>query len=332
MAAARDASDWVTVSLGDASPGDAAPADQDAAFEAASNEARAAVARRDFASAVAALSRFLDTAPDHLGALERLVDVCLAGGLDAELADAQTRMAHVCLEQGCYAEAQVIANDLALRYPDHPEHQKLAARVESIARKSGFGAVAQTQAPLAAAHAPVAPRAPVAPVAPAARAAPPASPAPAPPPPQIDPAFASLRDAVMDSLSARAEARFADAVARLDSHRTSEATHILHVVAAVPALRARAGTRLARVLRDRGATADAMAWLEWVAEAPPDTEDVGHDVAYEIAVTLEALGQYVEALGVYRELLHEVGATYRDVAARVQHLSAPRRPASGRAV
>ena len=323
MAQGRDAAEWVSISLADTSSGDAASADQNSAFDAASAASRAAVARGNFQGALDVLNRFLDAMPDHLGALELLVDVCLSAGFDEALADAQTRMAHVCLEKGCYAEAQVIANDLAARFPDHPEHQKLAARVESIARKSGFGSVAKTATPAfalgASARQTPALQAPKAPEALEAPEAP-------------DPAFAELRDAVLESLAARAEQRYADAVARLDAHRTTEATHILEVLVAVPWLRARAGTRLARVLREHGALPSAMAWLEWVAEAPPDSEEVGHDVAYEIAVTLEALGHHVEALGVYRELLIEVGPAYRDVSARVQRLSTPRRPASGRAV
>ncbi len=68
---------------------------------------------------------------------------------------------------------------------------------------------------------------------------------------------------------------------------------------------------------------EALSCLEWVAELPPSTEDGGHELAYELAVTLEALGQHAQALGVYRELLAEVGPSYRDLAGRVERLRAP---------
>jgi hypothetical protein len=55
---------------------------------------------------------------------------------------------------------------------------------------------------------------------------------------------------------------------------------------------------------------------------PPADEESGHELAYQLAVTLEALGQQAQAVGVYRELLAEVGPDYRDVAARAERLGA----------
>jgi len=55
---------------------------------------------------------------------------------------------------------------------------------------------------------------------------------------------------------------------------------------------------------------------------PPADEDSGHELAYELALTLEALGQDAQALGVYRELLAEVGPGYRDISTRARRLAA----------
>jgi hypothetical protein len=55
---------------------------------------------------------------------------------------------------------------------------------------------------------------------------------------------------------------------------------------------------------------------------PPADEESGHELAYELALTLEALGQDAQALGVYRELLAEVGPGYRDISTRARRLAA----------
>jgi tetratricopeptide (TPR) repeat protein len=71
----------------------------------------------EFREATDLVSRFLTVAPKHLPALLRLVELCVDGDFDAELTDAQGRLADVYLEVGQYLQARVIGEDLLSRDP-----------------------------------------------------------------------------------------------------------------------------------------------------------------------------------------------------------------------
>ena len=137
-----------------------------------------------------------------------------------------------------------------------------------------------------------------------------------------DLAFENLRSSLLDDAAAAAEERLAESARFLETHRVDEAIHALHEAMCAPHLRTTAGARLAQIYRDSDAPLDALACLEWVAQVPPATDESGHELAYELAVTLEALGQEAQALGVYRELIAEVGTGYRDIATRLERLAA----------
>ena len=66
-----------------------------------------------------------------------------------------------------------------------------------------------------------------------------------------------------------------------------------------------------------------MEWLERAVEAQPPDPLHGHALFYELADTLESMGETERALAVCLELQAEAG-DYRDVAERIKRLTAVR--------
>ena len=302
----------------------------------------AAIARGEFTGAAAVLEQFLTNHPHHIAALERLIDLGVDGRLEATLLAAQVRLAEACLEGGTFERARDIAVDLIFREPTSAAYSALLDRVMAASKTRGRHIRAVPAEALRAVE-PVEPVEPVAPPAPAPLAAvvrlvpveqpsPPAArtlEAPADDLPAdlrewSDPeqAFDDLRTLLLEEAAAAAEERMAEAERLIAGKRPHDAIRPLEEAMCVPHLRAPAGARLARLYRDVGEPLDALACLEWVAEVPPASEEHGHELAYELAVTLEALGQQDQALGIYRELLSEVGASYRDIAVRTARIAA----------
>ena len=60
--------------------------------------------------------------PGHLPTLLKLVEVCVDGGLETTMYDAQTQLADAYLAAGKAAEARVIAEDLVAREPWEGAH------------------------------------------------------------------------------------------------------------------------------------------------------------------------------------------------------------------
>jgi tetratricopeptide (TPR) repeat protein len=134
--------------------------------------------------------------------------------------------------------------------------------------------------------------------------------------------FEEIRITVLDGAAEAIRAGLARAEDLIAAGELAQAKALLQDAMCALPLRHAAGARLARVYRETGDFASAMECLEWVAEREPADEAAGHELAYELAVTLEAMGQRDHALGIYRELLSEVGAGFRDVAARARQLAA----------
>ena len=329
-------------------------------FAEADAAATAALAQHDYHTAAARMREFISSDLSHVAALERLVGICVDGGLETELVAAQQWLADACLGAGQFRQAFDIALDLCAREPAVPAHHDRAERVVVMAHAHGVELAMprvtafDEQAIDSATTPPIAEPRPVpAPVAVAVLAevakpeprieltAPPTIASPPPPVAAggavaIGPPFGDLLKSWSDSAAAlediqqglledaatQSEERFAQASRLIAARQPHEAIAPLEDAMCLPHLRASAGSRLARIYRDTGEPADALALLEWVAEMPPADEDSGHELAYELALTLEALGQESEALGVYRELLAEVGPSYRDISTRAQKLTA----------
>ena len=95
---------------------------RDAAFVCVDAIVDASVASGDFADAAAILQEFVARVPGQIPALLRLVEVCVDGGLEAMMYDAQAQLADVYLETGQAGEARVIAEDLVAREPWEDAH------------------------------------------------------------------------------------------------------------------------------------------------------------------------------------------------------------------
>jgi tetratricopeptide (TPR) repeat protein len=305
--------------------------------------ADAAAQRHDFSAATAVIERFLATRPHHTRALEKLIEIGVDGRRDSDLPWAQARLAEACLEVGRYQQAQDIAIDLIFREPGSTRNQELLERVTSAAREHCQSLRREPPVELEldepAGPAQIASPAPPAPEPPIATHIAAATPPPVPPPVPTSAddadlpadlrewsdsaqAFDDIRTVLIEEAAAAAEERLSEAQRLIESADTDHAVRALEEAMCAPHLRAAAGARLANVYRDSGAPIEALACLEWVAEMPPPDEESGHELAYQLALTLEALGQQAQALGVYRELLAEVGPAYRDIAARTGRLSA----------
>jgi tetratricopeptide (TPR) repeat protein len=99
-----------------------------------------------------------------------------------------------------------------------------------------------------------------------------------------------------------------------------DAITALEVAARSPRQRFDAASMLGRLHLERQNPAKAIEWFERAAEAPAPTPDAGRALLYDLASTLEAVGERSRALGVFAELEAESGG-YRDVRRRIEHLS-----------
>jgi tetratricopeptide (TPR) repeat protein len=89
----------------------------EAAFMVVELAAQTAVVQTDWASAAAALQEFLTRVPNHIKALMRLVEICVDGGLEATMYEAQAQLADAYIAAGMGSEACFIAEDLVAREP-----------------------------------------------------------------------------------------------------------------------------------------------------------------------------------------------------------------------
>jgi tetratricopeptide (TPR) repeat protein len=99
-----------------------ASTERDAAFVCVEAVVDASVESSDYADAAAALQEYIARVPAQIPALLRLVEVCVDGGLEATMYDAQAQLADAYLAIGQAAEARVIAEDLVAREPWEQAH------------------------------------------------------------------------------------------------------------------------------------------------------------------------------------------------------------------
>jgi tetratricopeptide (TPR) repeat protein len=149
----------------------------------------------------------------------------------------------------------------------------------------------------------------------------PAPPAPSSPAPDIDTVLAELRaKAARQSQTANATEQYAAGVEHLKHGRIDEAINSLEAASRVPMMRFLAGSQLGRLHISRGDLADGVEWLERAAQAPAPTPEEGYAVMYELADSLEQLGESARALAVLMELEADTGG-YRDVQTRIDRLA-----------
>ena len=80
------------------------------------------IAGRGFDEAAAVLQEFSTRVPRHIPSLLKLIEVCVDGGLESTMYEAQTQLTDAYLEEGQASEARVVAEDLIAREPWEKAH------------------------------------------------------------------------------------------------------------------------------------------------------------------------------------------------------------------
>jgi tetratricopeptide (TPR) repeat protein len=117
------------------------------------------------------------------------------------------------------------------------------------------------------------------------------------------------------------------ALKHLAEGRTDEAMADLREATRASHTRAMAAAELGRLYVRRGELEAAVEWLEQAADGPAATQEEGFAVLYELADTLERLGESARALAILVDLDADAGG-YRDVRLRIEQL-ARAQPGSG---
>jgi lipopolysaccharide biosynthesis regulator YciM len=326
-----------------------AEANPEAGYQPIDAVADLALADNDFAAAAVALQEFTSRVPSHLVALMRLVEICVDGGIESTMYEAQAQLAEAYLAGGRALEARIISEDLVAREPWNKanldrfrralvalgENDPDAIIADRLSGESPFLATEKmdlNEGSSFDAPAPVASGAPDAPVAPAegveidldALAEPEEAPKPLPltPPPARSPeqVAKSLQDAGRGSTEEAAAEAYRLALTYREMNMPDDAIKALEQAARSPRQRFDAASMLGRLYLERNDRSKAIEWLERAAEAPAPTPDAGRALLYDLAQALESVGEHARALAVFVELESESGG-YRDVAGQIERLS-----------
>lgn len=345
-----------------------AESNPEAGYQPIDAVADAALAEGDFTAAAVALGEFTTRVRSHLVALMRLVEICVDGGLEATMYEAQASLADAYLDAGRAMEARIISEDLVAREPWNKvnierfrralvmlgETDPDAIIADRLSGDSPFLATEKMDlnegvsfetpapppqaAPLVPPEAPKASKKSKAPLtdsgsieidltemldkaADEPAAATPAPPLVPPPPRSLDQVFRGMRDeSTRGSNEEAAAEQYRLALTYHEMGMVDDAITALQAAARSPRQRFDAASMLGRLYLERKDSTHAIEWLERAAEAPAPTPDAGRALLYDLAKTLEAVGEHSRALAVFVELESESGG-YRDVAGQIERLS-----------
>jgi tetratricopeptide (TPR) repeat protein len=99
-----------------------APTSPEGAFVCIDTAVDAELLAGNYVDAAAMLQEFVTRVSGQIGALLKLVEICVDGGLEATMYETQAHLADAYLERGDAAEARVIAEDLVAREPWEHAH------------------------------------------------------------------------------------------------------------------------------------------------------------------------------------------------------------------
>ena len=334
-----------------------AEANPDAGYQPIDAVADAAVAEGDFAAAAVALHEFTTRVRSHLVALMRLVEICVDGGLESTMYEAQAALADGYLDQGRAMEARIISEDLVAREPwNRVNIDRFRRALVMLGESDPDGIIAERlsgESPFLATETmdlnegvtfdtprdeePVPP--PVAPTKETKKGKSKSSSAPveidltdmlndpaasasqAPAARSLDQVFRGMRDdSTRESSEEAAAEQYRLALTYHEMGMPEDAITALEAAARSPRQRFDAASMLGRLYLERKDTAHAIEWLERAAEAPAPTPDAGRALLYDLATTLESVGEHSRALAVFVELESESGG-YRDVNKQIERLS-----------
>jgi tetratricopeptide (TPR) repeat protein len=329
-----------------------AESNPEAGYQPIDAVADVALAEGDYAAAAVALHEFTTRVRSHLVALMRLVEICVDGGLESTMYEAQAALADAYLDQGRAMEARIISEDLVAREPWNKVNIERFRRAlvmlgegdpdaiisERLSGESPFLATEKMDLNEGTTF-----DAPAPPLTP-----PPANEAkkgkakapesveidltemldePTEPAPQasqarsLDQVFRGMRDESSRASSEEAAAeQYRLALTYHEMGMPEDAIKALEGAARSPRQRFDAASMLGRLYLERKDSVHAIEWLERAAEAPAPTPDAGHALLYDLAKTLESVGEHSRALAVFVELESESGG-YKDVNKQIERLS-----------
>jgi tetratricopeptide (TPR) repeat protein len=150
------------------------------------------------------------------------------------------------------------------------------------------------------------------------------APAALPPPRNLDEVFERLReDGALSAGAAAARIEYDRAIALRQSGRIDDSIRGFEAASRDPGLRLQASVALAHVYQERQDRPRAVEWLEQAVQSPAVDAEETHALFFELADTLEAMGECERALAVCLELQSEAG-DYRDVPQRIRRLTRAR--------
>jgi tetratricopeptide (TPR) repeat protein len=303
-----------------------------------------ALAENDFAAAAVALQEFTTRVPSHIIGLMRLVEICVDGGIESTMYEAQAQLAEAYMATGRAMEARIISEDLVAREPWNKDNLDRFRRalvalgeadpdaiiadrlsgespflaVEKMDLNEGQGAQAPPPSPTIEEESEIdldalsEPEPAPAPPAAANPAAAPARTAPRGEGPKTEADRKKLEDLAAE--------QYRLAVTYVEMAMPEEAIRALEIAVRSPRQRFDAASMLGRLYLERSDVEHAVEWFEKAAEAPAPTPDAGRALLYDLAQTLESTGEHARALAVFVELEAESGG-YRDVAGQIERLS-----------
>jgi tetratricopeptide (TPR) repeat protein len=273
----------------------------------------------DVNRAIAALQTFLIRVT-HVPALVKLVTICVEADRREPLREAQAILADAYLDTGRASEARPLIEALLA---DDPQSQAHLQRLHRVLQMLGVNSVESDPADDSRFTVDV----DVSDILPVIEAAAPEPPRDEPPP-DLDTVFAQMRTRVAEQPeTASAASVYERGLDHLLHGRIREAVDDLRTAARAPLYRFTAAAQLARLYIERGELKPAVEWLERAAEAPAPTPGDGSSLLYDLADTLDRLGEPGRALAVLIELDADAPG-YRDVRQRIEQLSRDRQGGS----
>jgi tetratricopeptide (TPR) repeat protein len=121
-----------------------AAASPEAGFLIVEVAAEVSVAAAEWESAAAAIQAYIEQVPNYIPALMRLVEICVDGGLEPAMYNAQAQLADAYLAVGAVADARFIAEDLVAREPWERSHiERFRRTLEMLGEADPDGIIAE---------------------------------------------------------------------------------------------------------------------------------------------------------------------------------------------
>jgi tetratricopeptide (TPR) repeat protein len=136
----------------------------------------------------------------------------------------------------------------------------------------------------------------------------------------LDGVFGNMREASRRSGLDDAEKEYKRGLALRAAGDIDGCIQALEKASRAPRLRFATARLIARLYNERDRMPEALEWLERASQASAPNADDAHQLLYELADTLEKMGEVARALAVCMELQSEAGE-YRDVGERIDRLT-----------